>query len=233
MLPRNLRNRSRLDLDRDPAVVCRHKLKAGVSLKQPVESFMDQLTQFSQVRGEILQRRERKMVDVPSSQWDRELLGGDFLPREGRTTTEEYMARPHAVFEVDRNDGCRYFVMRRSLRRLDDGDHFVLREPLEEELHKEKCLALADLQFADTQPKAENALRRLGASSPLSADPEKVLRLVSGYCVVCFSPDAPHPWWRSSHAGSAEHREGVCANASTSASRGAVSICTRHSPSAG
>ena len=115
MLPRNLRNRSRLDLDRDPAAVCRHKLKAGVSLKQPVESFMDQLTQFSQVRGEILQRRERKMVDVPSSQWDRELLGGIFLPREGRTTTEEYMARPHAVFEVDRNDGCRYFVMRRSL----------------------------------------------------------------------------------------------------------------------
>ena len=44
------------------------------------------------------------MVDVPSSQWDRELLGGIFLPREGRTTTEEYMARPHAVFEVDRND---------------------------------------------------------------------------------------------------------------------------------
>ena len=71
------------------------------------------------------------------------------------------------------NDGCRYFVMRRSLRRLDDGDHFVLREPLEDELHKEKCLALADLQFADTQAKAENALRRLGASSPLSADPEK------------------------------------------------------------
>ena len=116
------------------------------------------------------------MVDVPSSQWDRELLGGIFVPREGRTTTEEYMARPHAVFEVDRNDGCRYFVMRRSLRRLDDGDHFVLREPLEDELHKEKCLALADLQFADTQAKAENALRRLGASSPLSADPEKVLR---------------------------------------------------------
>ena len=210
MLPRNLRNRSRLDLDRDPAAVCRHKLKAGVSLKQPVESFMEQLTQFSQVRGEILQRRERKMVDVPSSQWDRELLGGIFLPREGRTTTEEYMARPHAVFEVDRNDGCRYFVMRRSLRRLGDGDHFVLREPLEDELHKEKCLALADLQFADTQAKAENALRRLGASSPLSADPEKVLRLVSGYCVVCFSPDAPHPWWRSSHAGCAEHRKGVC-----------------------
>ena len=92
MLPRNLRNRSCLDLDRDPAAVCRHKLKAGVSLEQPVESFMDQLTQFSQVRGEILRRSERKTVDVPSSQWDRELLGGIFLPREGRTTAEEYMA---------------------------------------------------------------------------------------------------------------------------------------------
>ena len=153
------------------------------------------------------------MVDVPSSQWDRELPGGIFLPREGRTTAEEYTARPHAVFEVDRNDGCRYFryfVMRRSLRRVDDGEHFVLRERPEDELYKDKCLALADLHFADTQAKAENALGRLGASSPLWPDPEKVLRLVSGYCVVCFSPDAPHPWWRSSHAGKAEHRQGVC-----------------------